>query len=117
MKKPVRRAASSRVDVFTALADENRRDMLGLLRSSPLPVHEIARHFEMTRPAVSQHLRVLLDAQLVRESKVGRERHYRLHAAALKEVARWVAQYEQFWDDRLQSLGRALDSQKARKPR
>ena len=72
-------------------------------------MHALAERFDATRPAISQHLRVLRDADLVREAKVGRERRYRLHAAALREAHAWIARYEAFWDDRLARLGAALD--------
>jgi DNA-binding transcriptional ArsR family regulator len=71
-------------------------------------VHELARRFDVTRPAISQHLRVLRDADLVRETRVGRERRYRLHAHRLRAAHRWIAKYEVFWDAKLATLGAAL---------
>ena len=64
--------------------------------------------FEMSRPAVSQHLRVLLDAGLVTEQRHGRERRYRLVPARLGPVRDWIAHYERFWDDHLQRLQKYL---------
>ncbi len=97
------------VDVFHAISDPTRRRLLTLMANSELPVNELARAFAMSRPAISQHLRVLLQAGLVLERRVGRERHYRLHAAPLREVSEWVKQYEQFWQEKLYLLGEQLE--------
>ncbi len=64
----------------------------------------------MTRPAVSQHLRILHEAGLVTEQKVGRERFYRLRPEGLQQVSAWVQHYERFWAKRLAALGEHLDS-------
>ena len=84
-------------DVFDAIASPVRRDILDLLGRGGRPVHDLAAPFEMSRPAVSQHLRVLREAGLVTEERVGRERHYRLDARPLRAVADWAGHYEQFW--------------------
>jgi DNA-binding transcriptional ArsR family regulator len=99
----------ARRDPFAALADPTRRRLLDLLTRGELPVNDLAARFDVTRPAISQHLRVLRDANLVRETRVGRERRYRLHAAALRGVHDWVNKYEVFWDSRLRKLGETLD--------
>jgi DNA-binding transcriptional ArsR family regulator len=101
-------------DVFFAIADPTRRRLLDLLGAQPgQPVHELAVPFSMTRPAVSQHLRILRDAGLVVEQRVGRERRYRLRAAPLHAVSEWVNQYERFWHEHLTSLGTYLDEHAA----
>lgn len=82
--------------------------MLDLLLKADRSVNTIAGHFQMSRPAVSQHLRILLDAGLVTEQRHGRERHYQLVPERLGAVRDWIAQYEQFWDDRLQRLQKHL---------
>ena len=82
--------------------------MLDLLVAADRSVNTIAGHFQMSRPAVSQHLRVLLDAGLVTEQRHGRERRYRLVPAGLGPVRNWIAYYERFWDDRLQRLQKLL---------
>ena len=82
--------------------------MLDLLAEADRSVNDIAGHFEMSRPAVSQHLRILLDAGLVTEQRHGRERRYRLVPARLAPVRDWIAHYERFWDDRLQRLQKTL---------
>ena len=91
-------------DVFGAISHPARRRMLDLLVEADLSVNAIAGHFEMTRPAVSQHLRVLLDSGLVTEQRHGRERRYHLVPERLGPVRDWLARYERFWDDRLRRL-------------
>ena len=95
-------------DVFGAISHPARRRMLDLLVEADRSVNTIAGHFEMSRPAVSQHLRVLLDAGLVTEQRHGRERHYRLVPERLGPVRDWIAHYERFWDHHLQRLQKHL---------
>jgi DNA-binding transcriptional ArsR family regulator len=99
-------------DVFDAIANPVRRALLDALRQGPRPVHDLAASFTMSRPAVSQHLKVLREAALVVEERVGRERHYRLDAAPLQRVDLWLAGYEQFWRGRLKALGDLLDEER-----
>jgi DNA-binding transcriptional ArsR family regulator len=82
--------------------------MLDLLIEADRSVNTIAGHFEMSRPAVSQHLRILLDAGLVTEQRHGRERRYHLVPERLGPVRDWIAHYEQFWVDRLRRLRELL---------
>jgi DNA-binding transcriptional ArsR family regulator len=82
--------------------------MLDLLVEADRSVNTIAGHFPMSRPAVSQHLRILLDAGLVTEQRHGRERRYRLVPERLGPVRDWIAHYERFWDDHLQRLSEHL---------
>lgn len=91
-------------DVFTAISHRVRRQVLDLLTNAERSVSDIAAHFEMSRPAISQHLRVLLNAGLVTERRHGRERRYSLVPERLGPVRDWIAQYERFWDDHPQRL-------------
>jgi DNA-binding transcriptional ArsR family regulator len=79
--------------VFRAVADPTRRAILDRLRGGPLSVHEIARGFPMSRPAISKHLRILRDAQLVQQHKDGREWYYEFNPVALLELDEWLATY------------------------
>jgi DNA-binding transcriptional ArsR family regulator len=97
-----------RPDVFTAISHPARRRMLDLLVDADRSVNRIAGHFRMSRPAVSQHLRVLLDAGLVTEQRHGRERRYHFVPERLGPVRDWLEQYERFWDDRLKRLQKLL---------
>lgn len=91
-------------DVFTAISHRARRQMLDLLTEPNHSVNDIASHFAMSRPAVSQHLRILLEAGLLTEQRHGRERRYRFVPEHLAPVRDWIGKYERFWDDRLQRL-------------
>lgn len=97
-----------RPDVFGAISHPARRHMLDLLAETDRSVNAIAGHFEMSRPAVSQHLRILLEAGLVTEQRHGRERRYHFVPERLGPVRDWIAHYERFWDDRLQRLQKLL---------
>lgn len=96
-------------DVYDAIAHPARRQVMDVLRDGPRRVNDLAGAFAMSRPAVSQHLRVLREAGLVGETRVGRERHYHLNAAPLRVVNEWTTQYRTFWEGRLDELGRVLD--------
>src|SRR6267143_1868763 len=91
-------------DVFGALADQRRRDILGMLLTREMSIQAIASNFEVTRPAVVKHLAVLERAKLVRTRRQGRERLYRLEAVPLRAVHEWLGPYEQFWATRLRRL-------------
>ena len=96
-------------DVFAAIAHPARRRILDALAQGEQSVKRLAEPFDLSRPAVSQHLRVLLDVGLVREQRAGRERRYCLRAEPLAEVRDWLRTYERFWRDRLNALGEYLD--------
>ncbi|HEX4413002.1 MAG TPA: metalloregulator ArsR/SmtB family transcription factor [Lacipirellulaceae bacterium] len=99
-------------DVFSAISHPARRTMLDLLAHADHSAGAIAGHFEMSRPAVSQHLRILLDAGLVTEQRHGRERRYHFVPEQLSVVRDWLAHYERFWDDHLQRLQKTLAKKK-----
>lgn len=88
-------------DALRALADQRRREILRLVRSEELPAGEIAAHFAVTRPAISQHLRVLKEAGLVSERREGTRRLYRARPETVEELHRFL---DDFWSDRLERL-------------
>ncbi len=102
-------ATAHSTDVFRAIADPTRRSLLALLHEGERPATELAAHFRISQPAVSQQLAVLRSARLVSERRQGRQRLYRIDGAPLREVADWLAFYERFWRGRLDRLGRYLD--------
>ena len=95
--------------VFQAISDPTRRRILDLLRKQEQPVNSLHEHFDMTQPALSQHLRVLREVGLVTRRRHGRQQIYCLNAVVLKEVHDWVGHYEQFWRGKLKALGEYLD--------
>ncbi|SFS77587.1 metalloregulator ArsR/SmtB family transcription factor [Paenibacillus sp. 453mf] len=99
-------SAAPKHDVFQAIADPTRRDLLQLLSHGEMPVGAISERFPISRTAVSKHLRVLSDAGLVKDRKVGRETRYRLDTEPLIELKRWLSYYERFWDNKLMLLKR-----------
>src|SRR5213595_1079317 len=99
-------------DVFLAIAHPVRRALLDRLRRGEQPVLALAEPFDMTLPAVSQQLRVLRRADLIRERRDGRQRYYRLNPEPLKEVRDWMKFYERFWTRKLRDLGHYLDKHK-----
>jgi DNA-binding transcriptional ArsR family regulator len=91
--------AAPSVDVFRAVADPTRRAILDRLRASELSVNDLAGPFDMSQPAISQHLRILLDAGLVEAEQVGRQRLYKLNAQPLREVFQWSSLYRNLLTD------------------
>ncbi|UVI27588.1 ArsR/SmtB family transcription factor [Paenibacillus spongiae] len=102
-------ASSQKHDVFQAIADPTRRSLIRLLVDQEMPVTAISGHYPISRTAVSKHLRVLADAGLVKERKVGRETRYRLEPEPLLELKRWLAYYERYWDNKLTALQRYVE--------
>ena len=97
------------IDVFTAIADGTRRDILERLRAEgPLSVTDLSDPLRMTRQAVTKHLDLLEETGLVRSERRGRRRLHRLNAAPLEELDAWLAPYAAAWDRRLSRLRRHL---------
>lgn len=96
-------------DVFHAIADPNRRRLIDLLGGGEKSVQELARDFDITLAAVSQHLAVLLDSRLVTRRAQGRQRFYQLDAEPLRFVDEWTSQHRRFWQSRLKRLHTFLD--------
>jgi DNA-binding transcriptional ArsR family regulator len=98
-------------DVFAAIGDSTRRQLLDLLANGEMAAGDIAAPFAISRPAISQHLRILLGAGLVSVRKEGREQIYSLRATPIQEVYDWAEHYQRFWPDRLSALGKHLEQQ------
>jgi DNA-binding transcriptional ArsR family regulator len=91
-------------DVFQAIADPTRREMLRLLAEKDRPISDITTHFSISRTAVTKHLGILSEADLVIGKKVGREKIYTLHPEPLAELKDWLSYYERFWTNKLSIL-------------
>lgn len=101
----------SKVDVFSALANPVRREILMRLRQGPHAVNDLAQGFEIGRPAVSEHLQVLRKAKLVREESRGRERYYHLDPRPLGDVEAWLAAFTRYWKRRMAALEEVLNEE------
>jgi DNA-binding transcriptional ArsR family regulator len=99
---------TSQRDAFRGVADPTRRAMLDYLIARPHGVGELAEHFDVSRPAISRHLRVLRDARLVRERREGRHRIYELNPAGIQTLR---AYFDRFWTEALAAFGRAAEHQ------
>ena len=107
--------ASTTADVFNAIAEVHRRDILDVLIAGEKPVGAIAAELAISQPQVSKHLRVLSEVGLVRCRAVGRRRLYRLDPTSLRPVGNWVAKYEQLWNERFDRLDDYLSELRRRR--
>jgi DNA-binding transcriptional ArsR family regulator len=101
------------VDVFNALADPTRRKILELLADGgPLSASDICSRFPVSPPAISQHLKVLREAQLVQMEKQAQQRIYRINPQAVLELEDWAKRLSQLWQERFDALDRLLETEK-----
>ena len=106
----------ARRDVFQAIADPTRREIINLIAHEPMNLNAIAENFSISRPAISQHIKILTECGMVVIRKQGRERYCEVKLDELNEVAAWVEQYRKFWETKIDSLEVYLDKlQKQRK--
>ncbi|MFP2932732.1 ArsR/SmtB family transcription factor [Pyxidicoccus sp. 3LG] len=106
------------MDVFVAIADPTRRQLLDLLRGSERPAGELAEAFpRLTQPGISRHLRVLREAGLVSVRRDEQRRMYSLRPEGLVELDAWISTYRPFWEAQLDSLERHLDRRAQTAPR
>jgi DNA-binding transcriptional ArsR family regulator len=101
-----------RRDVFQAIADPTRRDIINLIAYKPLNLNAIAEKFEVSRPAISQHIKILAECGLIDIKKQGRERYCEAKLKKLSEVADWVEQYRKSWEERFNALDNLLHEMK-----
>lgn len=95
-------------DPFHAIADPNRREILKLLSKQNMPINALAENFDMSRPAVSKHVKILWAAGLVSIEDVGRNRYCKLKEEGFTELQKWMTYYDQFWNSKLNALGKFL---------
>ena len=98
-----------RRDVFQAIADPNRRAIINLLATKPLNLNQVADNFNISRPAISKHIKILTECGLVTIYQDGRERYCTIQLKKLQEVNVWVEQYKKFWENKLDALEIYLD--------
>jgi len=93
-----------RRDVFQAIADPVRRDIIELLAKAPLSVNEVANKFDISRPAISKHLKILNECNIVDFTKKGRERYCMIQPQQLLPAFMWMQQYKRLWENRLDNF-------------
>jgi DNA-binding transcriptional ArsR family regulator len=97
-----------RRDVFQAIADPTRRAIILLIASQAMTPNAIAEHFNTTRQAVSKHLRILAECQLVKQEQSGREIYYQLNGDKMNEIDKWLEQFRKIWESRFNELDKVL---------
>lgn len=101
-----------RRDIFRAIADPTRRAIIALIALQAMTPNAIAENFHITRQAVSKHLRILTECELVKQEFKGREIYYVLEIEKMKEMDEWLAQFRQIWEDRFSQLDDLLSKMK-----
>lgn len=97
-----------RRDIFQAIADPTRRAIMALIALQAMTPNAIAEHFDTTRQAVSKHLRILAECELVTQQQQGREIYYQLQVNKMKEIDKWLAQFRKIWETRFNQLDEVL---------
>jgi DNA-binding transcriptional ArsR family regulator len=98
-----------RRDVFQAIADPNRRAIIGLLADQKLTINAVAEHFPISRPAISKHIKILIECGLVVVHRQGREKYCEARLDKLSEVSIWVEHYQKVWERRFERLDEYLN--------
>jgi len=104
-----------RRDVFQAIADPTRRAIILLIASQAMTPNAIAEHFDTSRQAVSKHLRILTECQLLKQEHNGREIYYQLEASKMKQIDKWLEQFRKIWESRFNQLDNVLVTLKSNK--
>jgi DNA-binding transcriptional ArsR family regulator len=104
-----------RRDIFQAIADPTRRAIIALIALQAMTPNAIAEHFDTTRQAVSKHLKVLVECELVKQEHQGREIYYQLEIDKMKEIDKWLEQFRMIWESRFQQLDQLLSTIKKKK--
>jgi len=101
-----------RRDVFQAISDPIRREIILLVSENNLTLNGVAENFRISRPAISKHIRILEECGLVKINQQGRERICKINAEPLNEVYDWLAYFDKFWDKKLNSLKNIMENKK-----
>ncbi|NOW96490.1 helix-turn-helix transcriptional regulator [Mucilaginibacter sp. SG564] len=104
-----------RLDAFQVIADPSRRQMLYLLSKDSLTINALADNFDMSRPAVSKHIKVLYNAGFISIQDIGRERHCILKQEGFNELHQWLAYFDEFWGSKLKNLEALLNERTNKK--
>lgn len=99
-----------RRDIFQAIADPTRRAIITLIAVQAMTPNAIAEHFDTSRQAVSKHLRILIECELIKQEQVGREIYYQLEIKKMKEIDKWLEQFRKIWETRFNQLDDLLST-------
>jgi DNA-binding transcriptional ArsR family regulator len=102
-------------DVFQAIADPTRRAILSLIALQAMTPNALAEHFDSSRQAVSKHIKVLTECQLVKQEQSGREIYYHFNPQKMKEIDKWLEPFRNMWEDRFTKLDKVLLNLKNKK--
>jgi len=102
--------AQPTLDAFQVIADPSRRQMLKLLSKDSLTINSLAENFDMSRPAVSKHIRILNEAGFISIQDIGRERHCILRRDGFNELQEWISYFDKFWASKLKKLEALLNN-------
>jgi DNA-binding transcriptional ArsR family regulator len=97
-----------RRDIFQAIADPTRRNILSLLSTKAMTPNAIAEHFDSTRQAVSKHIQILTECEAIDQRRTGREIYYHYNPKKMKEIDQWLDPFRKQWEDRLDQLDNIL---------
>lgn len=104
-----------RRDIFQAIADPTRRAILTLIALQAMTPNALAAHFDSSRQAVSKHLKILTECELIKQEQVGREIYYQLEIDKMKEIDKWLEQFRKIWEKRFNQLDEVLLNLKKQK--
>lgn len=104
-----------RRDIFQAIADPTRRAIITLIAVNAMTPNALAEHFDTSRQAVSKHLKILTECELVTQKFEGREIYYQLELKKMKEIDRWLEQFRKIWESRFNELDNVLNKLKSKK--
>jgi len=105
----------TRRDIFQAIADPTRRAIIGLIAIQAMTPNALAQHFNTSRQAVSKHIRILTECELLKQEQQGREIYYSLEVEKMKEIDKWLDQFRKIWETRFTQLTQVLSTMKKQK--
>ncbi|WP_304237123.1 helix-turn-helix transcriptional regulator [Jiulongibacter sediminis] len=102
--------ATPQLDAFQVIADPSRRKIISLLSEEVLTINSLTEHFEMSRPAVSKHIKILELAGFIKIENQGRERYCHLHSVGFEAIKDWIAYYDDFWKEKINKLHKLIET-------
>ena len=97
-----------RRDVFQAIADPTRREIISMLATKSLNLNSVAENFNVSRPAISKHIKILSECELIQQEQVGREIYYKLEVEKMKAIDQWLEQFRKIWETKFSQIDEVL---------